>query len=115
VTAVERSPDEVTVEYHWKHDNHVPGSVADMASAPISREARLAIQRLVVENKMTWENIKPLLRQGAGESQTTTGHGENPILDESMRLSYQSVYYQINKAMAKAAQRDKQLPESPRK
>lgn len=113
MTAVERSPDEVTVEYRWKHDNHVPGSAADMASAPISRDARLAIQQLV-EKKMTWENIKPLLRQHTEESRTTTHQEENPILDKSMRLTYQSVYYQINKAMAKASQRDKQLPENPR-
>ncbi|KAI8329645.1 hypothetical protein BC941DRAFT_442462 [Chlamydoabsidia padenii] len=63
----EEGPTEATNEYHWGHTGHTPGSIQDMASAPISRDARLALQQLI-ENKMTWISIEHLLRgcQSAG-------------------------------------------------
>ncbi|KAI8342844.1 hypothetical protein BC941DRAFT_414003 [Chlamydoabsidia padenii] len=82
-----------------------------MASAPISRDARLALQKLI-ENKMTWISIKHLLRQDANQLALIMEMGENANIEESMRLTYQSVYYQMNKTMKSKSQLDTDLAKS---
>ncbi|KAI8328062.1 hypothetical protein BC941DRAFT_445765, partial [Chlamydoabsidia padenii] len=99
----EENPTETIIEYHWGHTGYTSGSVQDMASAPISRDARLALQKLI-ENKMTWISIKHLLRQDANQLALIMEMGENANIEESMRLTYQSVYYQMNKTMKSKSQ-----------
>ncbi|KAI8328318.1 hypothetical protein BC941DRAFT_445183 [Chlamydoabsidia padenii] len=82
-----------------------------MVSAPISRDARLALQKLI-ENKMTWISIKHLLRQDANQLALIMEMGENANIEESMRLTYQSVYYQMNKTMKSKSQLDTDLAKS---
>ncbi|KAI8328280.1 hypothetical protein BC941DRAFT_445310 [Chlamydoabsidia padenii] len=107
----EDRPSMVTVTYNWKHVGHIPGSIEDLGSAPVSRNSRLALQQLV-ENKMNWKNIKHFLRPNASKLATILEAGDNAIIEESMRLSYQSVYHAMGKFMKKCALRDPLLNKS---
>ncbi|KAI8328569.1 hypothetical protein BC941DRAFT_457687 [Chlamydoabsidia padenii] len=89
VTSSEDNPDQVEIEYNWKHDNHVPGSVDDMAIAPISRDARLVLQDLV-ESHFNWKSIKGILRQDRAKLAVMLEMGTNANIEESHRLSKQN-------------------------
>ncbi|KAI8330191.1 hypothetical protein BC941DRAFT_441128 [Chlamydoabsidia padenii] len=102
VTSSEDNPDQVENEYNWKHDNHVPGSVDDMVIAPINCDAHLVLQDLV-ESHFNWKSIKGILQQDRAKLAVMLEMGTNANIEESHRLSYQSIYYQINKFMTKSS------------
>jgi hypothetical protein len=109
VRSTESDPSMVTITYNWQHDGHIPGSVRDMASSPISAGARNALSRLI-ENKMDWRSIKHLIRS----DQRTLGNimdSGAPLL-ESVRIDYNAVYYAMAKRMEKLANLDKNLASS---
>jgi hypothetical protein len=85
-----------------------------MASAPISRDARLALKELV-ESKMDWINIKHLIRKDRVSLATMLSRGNEANIDESMRLTYDSVYYAMKNAFKETAMLDKDLGTSLRK
>lgn len=87
----------MTVEYNWKHVNHIPGSSTDLATAPISRQAREMIQAMVDQN-MTWSSIKSILRVGT-QSLVDIYDGDGSGIPAIMRIGYSHVYYAMSKFM----------------
>lgn len=92
------------VEYHWKHVNHIPGSSADLATAPISRQARELIQAIVDQN-MTWATIKSMLRVDT-QSLVDIYEGDGSGIPAIMRIGYSHVYYAMSKFMNDHARLD---------
>jgi hypothetical protein len=95
----------VTITYDWKHVGHTPGSIENMASTPIGRDARLALKQLV-ECKMSWVNIKQILRQDSTKLLAILDNGPtapDTTIEESFRLTYDSVYYAMRTHLKKLA------------
>ena len=100
----------MAVTYHWKHDNHVPGSDEDLIKAPISREARNVIQEMV-ENDMNWTSIKSLLRVDK-DSLLDILSGDSTGIPAMLRIGYNQVYYAMRKCIRKRAILDTELEDS---
>jgi hypothetical protein len=98
----------VTITYNWMHSGHTPGSIRDMASSPISADARKALGQLIA-NKMDWRSIKHLLRSDRASLGVIMNSGP---LSETVRVDYNAIRYAIRKHMEKCANLDRNLARS---
>lgn len=103
-------PDVMTVTYHWKHENHVPGSNEDLIKAPVSRETRRIIHNMV-ENDMNWTSIKSVLRVDK-DSLVDILNGDSTGIPAMLRIGYNQVYYAMRKCIRNRAMLDTDLEES---
>ncbi|KAI7873429.1 hypothetical protein K492DRAFT_223953 [Lichtheimia hyalospora FSU 10163] len=101
----EEAVDVVHVEYTWRHENHIPGSIEDLETAPISRHARDMIHSMVDQN-MNWASIQNVLRvdeKSLQDMMTGDGNGIPAIL----RTGYNRVYYAMRTCINKRAKFNK--------
>lgn len=92
------------------HQGHEPNSVADMRSAPVSREIRDVIEQLV-ERDLTWINIKNMIRLDK-EKLGAILSGDHTNVPHSLRISYQVVYYAMTKVLNRRACLSREFDES---
>lgn len=102
---LESSPDVVHIEYRWRHENHIPGSVEDLKKAPISRQAREMIHNMVDQN-MNWASIQNVLRVDH-KSLKDIMAGDGDGIPAILRIGYQQVYYAMRSCMDKHAKFNK--------
>lgn len=102
---LESSPDVVHIEYRWRHENHIPGSVEDLKKAPISRQAREMIHNMVDQN-MNWASIQNVLRVDH-KSLKDIMAGDGDGIPAILRIGYQQVYYAMRSCMDKRAKFNK--------
>ena len=57
IRSTNNAPDIVSIKRYWKHEGHQPNSIEDLRSAPVSREIKDLIQKMV-EKDLTWTNIE---------------------------------------------------------
>ncbi|KAI8144538.1 hypothetical protein BJV82DRAFT_712487 [Fennellomyces sp. T-0311] len=87
----------VNIKYHWIHQGHQPNSIADMRSAPISRETKEIIEQLV-ERDLTWTTIKNMIRLDKARLGAILSRDFTNV-PHVLRTSYQEVYYAMTKIL----------------
>ncbi|SAL96046.1 hypothetical protein, partial, partial [Absidia glauca] len=94
----------VVIKYKFGHVGHVPGSRADLQVVGVSDETWRLITGLL-DHSLKWDNIKSMIRVDRSVLSDILG-GNSDNIPESLRISYQTVYYLMKKCMEKRAQLD---------
>ncbi|KAI7846779.1 hypothetical protein BDC45DRAFT_576688 [Circinella umbellata] len=92
------------------HTGHIPGSIDDLVSAPISRSVKKTLSDLVDQN-LDWQNIKHMLRVDREILEKILA-GNTAEIPNVLRITYQEVYYLMTQSLQKRAYRDSDMGES---
>ena len=92
----------ITIDYIRQHTGHLPGSNMDITAGTLPRAVTQFIQEQV-EQKLTWKNIKNMLRLDKQVLARILETGDYSNMPLAMQVNYNHVYYAMKRYLQRMA------------